>query len=216
MKENTSRILEDFRWENPDLKGSMKQIEKSVEMLIACYKNGGKVLVCGNGGSASDSEHIVGELMKGFCNRRPLTEEQRERIAQVSKDEKEADYLGDYLQGTLPAISLVSHSALISAFSNDVQPDMVYAQQVFGYGKEGDVLMCLSTSGNSKNVVYAAKIARANGLGVISFTRREGSQLSRISHVTLKSTQEETYRVQEEHIKFYHLICLAVENEFFG
>lgn len=193
----------------------MPDIIKTVTLLGQCFENGGKLLCCGNGGSASDSEHVVGELMKGFCKKRPLSAAQRERLFS-SCEEKEANFFIDHLQGALPAISLTGHPALATAFSNDVEPSLLFAQQVLGYGKQGDVLFCFSTSGNSVNVVNALKVAESFGLHSVSFTGISPSQLSRYSEVTIRVPQEETYKIQEEHIKIYHTICLAIENEFFN
>ena len=186
----------------------MIDIIKATEILIEMYKNGGKVLVCGNGGSASDSMHIVGELMKGFILPRALSDEFK---AKINDDE-----LSNALQYGLPAISLVSEAALMTAFSNDQVPDAVFAQQVLGYGKKGDTLLAISTSGNSKNCVSAAKVAKALGLNVISLTGKKTSKLEELSDVTIHASDVETFKIQEQHLPIYHAICLALENEFYG
>ena len=180
-----------------------KDIEEALNLLINTYKNGGKVLVCGNGGSAADSEHIVGELMKGFMLKRKV------------EDEKIPESLRYNLQGALPAISLPSQSAILSAFINDVDPDMMYAQLVYGYGKENDLLICLSTSGNSKNCVNAAEVAKCIGMNVLSMTGTKPSKLSEISDCTVKVPETETFKVQEYHLPVYHYLCAMTEKHFF-
>ena len=187
----------------PLLEECKKEIEYALNLLINTYKNGGKVLVCGNGGSAADSEHIVGELMKGFMLKRSVTDERIPRS------------LVENLQGALPAISLVSQSGVLSAFINDVDPDMMYAQLVYGYGKENDLLICLSTSGNSKNCVNAAEVAKCIGMNVLSMTGAKPSKLSEISDCTVKVPETETFKVQEYHLPVYHYLCAMTEKHFF-
>ena len=187
----------------PVLEECKKEIEYALNLLINTYKNGGKVLVCGNGGSAADSEHIVGELMKGFMLKRSVTDERIPRS------------LVENLQGALPAISLVSQSGVLSAFINDVDPDMMYAQLVYGYGKENDLLICLSTSGNSKNCVNAAEVAKCIGMNVLSMTGAKPSKLSEISDCTVKVPEIETFKVQEYHLPVYHYLCAMTEKYFF-
>ena len=196
----------------PVLEHCREQIEAARGMLIECFRNGGKLLLCGNGGSAADCEHIVGELMKGFLKKRPLPSDLQARLAAEGED---GARLSACLQGALPAISLPHQSALISAFSNDVSADMSYAQMVCGYGREGDVLLCISTSGNAKNATLAAKTARAMGLGVLSLTGARESALSAISDVTVRVPSCETYKIQELHLPVYHTLCAAVEDAFF-
>lgn len=188
----------------PKLSECKNDIEAAKAMLIETYKNGGKVLVCGNGGSAADSEHIVGELMKGFMLMRPVTDE---RIPQD---------LRANMQGSLPAISLSSQSAILSAFINDVEPSMMYAQLVYGYGKSNDLLICLSTSGNSKNCVNAARVAKAIGVKVLSLTGLKESKLFEISDTTIRVPETETFKVQEYHLPVYHYLCAATEKHFFN
>ena len=170
--------------------------------------------MCGNGGSASDALHIVGELMKSFVLPRRLDEAACQAIKAVSGED--GDLLCQNLQGALPAIALVNETSLTTAYSNDVAPDMIFAQQVFGYGNAGDVLLGISTSGNSRNVVLAAKVARAKGVGVISLTGETGGALRALSDVTVAVPERETYRVQELHLPVYHALCLILEEEFFG
>lgn len=187
----------------PALSACREDIKQAEKLLIDTYKHGGKVLVCGNGGSAADSEHIVGELMKGFLLKRPVA------------DARIAEALRGKLQGALPAISLVSQSAILSAYSNDVDPDMVYAQLVYGYANEGDLVIGLSTSGNSKNIVYAQMVAKAVGAKTLSLTGEKESRLSELSDVTIRVPETETYKVQELHLPVYHYLCAAVEKTFF-
>ena len=183
-------------------------------VLEDCYSHGGKLLVCGNGGSAADSEHIVGELMKGF--RLPR------RIAPaLAKALREANptwggELADKLQGALPAIALTGHSALSTAYLNDVDGLMCYAQQVVGYGDAGDVLLGISTSGDAKNVLYAVITARAKGLKVIGLTGRDGGCLGRMADACIRVCAVETYKAQELHLPVYHCLCLMLERHFFN
>ena len=197
----------------PDLSICKADIEKAFLLIEDTYRKGGKLLICGNGGSAADSEHIVGELMKGFILKRKISDNVRAKIKEVSKTN--GDYISDHLQGALPAISLVSHSALISAFSNDIAPDMIFAQQVFGYGKPEDTFLGLSTSGNSKNVIYAAETAKAMGMHTIAFTGKSGGNLKHICDCTVLAPSENTPTIQEYHLPIYHTLCVMIENEFF-
>ena len=180
-----------------------KDIENALELMIDTYKKGGKILICGNGGSASDSEHIVGELLKGFMLKRPVT------------DERIPEHLRKGLQGALPAISLPSQCAVLSAFINDVEPEMMYAQLVYGYAKEEDLLIGLSTSGNSKNVVNAIEVAKCMGTKTLSLTGKADSRMSELSDITIKVPETETYKVQEYHLPVYHYLCTEVEKTFF-
>ena len=188
----------------PSLEVCKEDIENALKLMLDTYKNGGKVLVCGNGGSASDWDHIVGELMKGFKSKRYVT------------DERIAEDLRCGLQGALPAISLPSQTGVLTAFINDVDPDMMYAQLVHGYAKENDLLIGLSTSGNSKNVVNAARVAKALGAKTLALTGEKESKLSEICDVCIKVPETETYKVQEYHLPVYHYMCLETEKYFFG
>lgn len=178
------------------------------------FRRGGKLLVCGNGGSAADSEHIVGELMKGFLLRREISEDQRSALVSAYPDSGE--YLAEGLQGALPAISLVSHSALIHAYANDVAADMVFAQQVWGYGQEEDTLLGITTSGNSANVVNAVKVARVMGLHTIGLTGKDGGRLAELCDVMICAPAIATQVVQEYHLPIYHALCAMLEMEFFA
>lgn len=196
------------------LSGCMDDIHQMAEKICQCYYNGGKLLVCGNGGSASDALHIVGELMKSFVLPRKINSVVEHALMNGNDDD--ALYICQNLQGALPAIALVSEAALTTAYSNDVAPDMMFAQQVLGYGVAGDVLLGISTSGNSRNVVLAAKVAKAKGMQVLALTGWGGGKLKGVSDVTVAVPDSETYRVQELHLPVYHALCLAVEEEFFG
>ncbi len=187
----------------PALEECHHAINLALDLIIDTYKRKGKILVCGNGGSASDSEHIVGELMKGFLLRREVS------------DPSIPYELSSKLQGALPAISLVSQSAILSAYINDVEPDMMYAQLVYGYAEAKDLLICLSTSGNSKNCVNAAKVAKCVNAKVLSLTGMNDSALSDISDVCIQVPETETYKIQELHLPVYHYLCAAAEKYFF-
>ncbi len=208
MKEKSLEYIDELVFRYPCLEICKENIITAVDIFINIYQNGGKLLVCGNGGSAADSEHIVGELMKGFILPRKLKDEFAEKIGDKT--------LVDALQYGLPTISLVSHTALSTAFSNDQLPSAVFAQQVLGYGNSNDALLCISTSGNSLNCVYAAKVARAIGMKVISLTGEKYSKLKELSDITIQAPSKETFKIQELHLPIYHAICLALENEFFG
>ena len=178
------------------------------------YEHGGKLLVAGNGGSAADSEHIVGELMKGFKYPRRLSAEMCEKLKAV--DAEMGDTLCKNLQGALPAIALDGHPALTTAYMNDAEPLLCFAQQVNGFGNSGDVFLCISTSGNSQNVLYAAAVAKAKGLKVIGLTGHKISKLEGFADVTVKVPETETYMIQELHLPVYHCWCLMLEDHFFG
>ncbi len=196
----------------PQLEIIRKDIQKAYQILERCYKNQGKVLICGNGGSAADADHIVGELMKGFYHKRPLTKEQKLKFQET---QSEWEYLTDNLQQALPAISLCGHTALITAFGNDVDTDMVFAQQVYGYGKQEDVLLALSTSGNSKNVVNAVKVANTLGMESIGITGENGGAMKQLCSLCICTPAEITAQVQEFTLPVYHTLCAMLEKKFF-
>jgi D-sedoheptulose 7-phosphate isomerase len=189
-------------------------IAGAFSILEESYANHGKLLIAGNGGSAADSEHIVGELMKGFMKKRPLPEELVKKF--VAANAELGPALGSTLQGALPAIALDGHLALTTAYMNDCDPLLCFAQQVNGYGTAGDVFLGISTSGNSKNVLYAATVAKAKGLKVIGLTGAKDSRLAALSDVCIKVPQTETYMIQELHLPVYHCLCLMLEDHFFG
>lgn len=197
----------------PELTVCVDDIKQAAEVLMNCYQRKGKLLLCGNGGSAADCEHIVGELMKGFKLQRPIDHHLREKLLEDYSND--GVYLADHLQQALPAISLVSQSGLLTAFSNDVAADMVFAQQVYGYGQQDDVVWGLSTSGNSKNVVKAMKIAKIMDLKTIGLTGKEGGQLKSLCDVTIQVPSTETLDIQERHLPIYHTLCIILEKEFF-
>ena len=183
-------------------------------ILEECYENGGKLLVAGNGGSAADSEHIAGELMKRFKIQRPVSKEYAEKLIEI--DSERGPGLARNLEQSLMAIPLVAHEALTTAYINDVDGLGVFAQQLMGFGKEGDVFLGISTSGNSKNVMNATVVARASGLKVIGLTGATGGQLAEVSNVAIKVPETETYMIQELHLPVYHCLCLMLEDKFFG
>lgn len=187
----------------PQLKCCENDIEKGLNLIVETYKNNGKVLVCGNGGSASDCEHIVGELMKGFLNKRKIDDKR------LSQDLKEN------LQGALSAISLCSQTSLMTAFNNDLNPDYVFAQQVYGYAQENDLLIAVSTSGNSKNVLKAVEVANCIGVKTLALTGGNGGKIKEIATVAIRVPSDETYKIQEYHLPIYHYLCGMVEKEFF-
>lgn len=210
MEEQLNLLIERY----PKLEDCKEDIRKAYELLETAYQKGRKLLVCGNGGSASDSEHIVGELMKEFKLKRKVYSEHAAALKAI--DPELGQVLADNLQGALPAISLTGHSSLQTAYMNDAVPELVFAQQVNGYGKEGDVLLGISTSGNSKNVLYAAVNAKAKGLKVIGLTGSKENKLMKFADVCIRVPETETYKIQEYHLPVYHCLCLMLEERFFG
>lgn len=210
MKKHIYLLVERY----PKLAVCMEDIFKAYELIEKCYEAGGKLLVAGNGGSAADAEHIVGELMKGFKLPRKLSEEKRNAL--ISVNEELGKVLADNLQGTLPAIALDGHPALTTAYMNDCEPLLCFAQQVNGFGKSEDVFLGISTSGNSKNILYAAVTAKAKGMKVIGLTGQKDSKLSELANVCIKVPETETYMIQELHLPVYHCLCLMLEEKNFG
>lgn len=198
----------------PVLNSVKDEIVEAYFLLVESYKNEGKLLIAGNGGSAADAEHIVGELMKGFKLPRKLNENFTDKL--ISENEELGTVLAESLQGALPAIALDGHPALSTSYMNDCEPLLCFAQQVNGYGKAGDVFLGISTSGNSKNILYAATTAHAKGMKVIGLTGAKDSKLTQMSDVCIKVPQTETYMIQELHLPVYHCLCLMLEDEFFG
>lgn len=198
----------------PILTIAKDSIARAYETLADCFAAGGKLLIAGNGGSAADAEHIVGELMKSFCLPRPMSAAFRE--AAESADPEMGRILGEGLQQGLPAIALSAHTALGTAWMNDCDPALVFAQQVAGYGRPGDVLLGITTSGNSLNIRYAAVAARAAGLKVLSLTGAPGGKIAALSDVCIHVPATETFKVQELHLPVYHCLCLMLEERFFG
>lgn len=210
MEEQLNILIERY----PQLSVCKEDIKKAYVLLEAAYNNGRKLLVCGNGGSASDSEHIVGELMKEFKLKRKVYAEHAAALKEI--DSELGQVLADNLQGALPAISLAGHSSLQTAFMNDAVPELVFAQQVNGFGKPGDVFLGISTSGNSKNVLYAAVNAKAKGLKIIGLTGAKENKLMNYADVCIRVPETETYKIQELHLPVYHALCLMLEEKFFG
>lgn len=191
----------------PSLKKCRDNIYSAFDLFKICYNEGGKILCCGNGGSAADCDHFVGELMKGFLKKRPLSDKEKELF--------DDEYISENLQKGLPAISLCAHSALMTAFENDVAPSLVFAQQVYAYAKENDVLLCFSTSGNSENIVYAAKAAKAAGIKSVAITGEKESILSKACDICIKLPETETYKVQELTLPVYHCLAAMLEENYF-
>lgn len=190
------------------------EIVNGYKILENCYLRGNKLLVAGNGGSAADAEHIVGELMKGFKLQRKIDSSFVSNLLTIDPDKGKV--LADKLQGTLAAIALDGHPALSTAYMNDCEPRLCFAQQVNGYGVEGDVLLAISTSGNSENVLYAATVAKAKGLKVIGLTGAKRNKLEKFCDTCIKAPSTETYMIQELHLPIYHCLCLMLEDKFFG
>lgn len=205
MIESLSELTERY----PKLKNCETTIRRSADLLIHTFEQGHRLYLCGNGGSAADADHIVGELMKGFLKKRPLTEAQKAAFG------KDNERLANGLMGGLPAISLHSQSALLTAFMNDEDPSLVYAQALYSLGKKDDVLLAISTSGNSENIVAAAKTARALGMKIITLTGAKECRLDALSDIIVHVDDTETYRIQELHLPVYHWLCAEVEEHFF-
>lgn len=214
MEERLLKHIDHLIDRYPKLIICREDIISAYEMLEEAYSSERKLLVSGNGGSASDSEHIVGELMKEFKLKRRVFGEQAAALKEI--DPELGQTLAEGLQGALPAICLTGHSSLTTAFMNDANADLVFAQQVNGYGKPGDVYLGISTSGNSKNVLYAAVNAKAKGLKVIGLTGAKENNLMKYADVCIRVPETETYKIQELHLPVYHCLCLMLEDKFFG
>ena len=191
-----------------------RDIIDSYLILEECYEHDGKLLIAGNGGSAADSEHIAGELMKRFKIPRPVSDEYAKKLIEI--DPVNGPILAKNLEQSLMAIPLVAHEALTTAYINDVDGLGVFAQQLMGFGRKGDVFLGISTSGDSKNVLNAAIVARASGLKIIGLTGQKGGKLAEVSDVAIKVPETETYKIQELHLPVYHCLCLMLEDRFFG
>jgi D-sedoheptulose 7-phosphate isomerase len=214
MKIKSKEYIHSLIKRYPKLSSLKSDIFNSINVLLESITNNGKILICGNGGSSSDADHIVGELMKSFNIKRKIDDNFKAKLENLYGDESK--YFSMYLQKSIRAISLSSHSAFNTAFINDSKPDLIFAQQVMGYGKKDDVLLAISTSGNSKNVINAAKIAKAIDMKVISLTGNNGGELKEYSDFSIIVNEFETYKIQEYHLPIYHSICLSIENELFG
>lgn len=191
----------------PSLNDNRAEIRNAFELIVKCCNSGGKLLCCGNGGSAADCDHFVGELMKGFLKKRPLSDEEKKSFSD--------SVVANNIQKGLPAISLCAHAALMTAFSNDESPDFVFAQQVYAYAKANDILVAFSTSGNSANVVYAVEAAKAAGIKTVGITGKSESEMSAICDVCIRLPETETYKIQELTLPVYHCLAAMVEEEFF-
>ena len=213
LTEKQQEIFDELFLRYPCLEAVRGQILDAYRMMEACYAGGGKLLAAGNGGSCADAEHIVGELMKGFVKSRKLPEELRRRMEEIGGEQGKK--LAECLQGSLPAIALTGHPGLSTAFLNDVDGEMILAQQLCGYGVPGDVFLGISTSGNSKNVDYAVTAAKAKGLKVIGLTGRDGGRLGQRADVAVIVPEKETFKIQELHLPIYHVLCLMLEERFF-
>jgi phosphoheptose isomerase len=198
----------------PLLNSAKNSIGEAAEMIINCYSSGGKLLVCGNGGSCSDSEHLVGELMKSFEFKRPIEKSIVKKLAEVSVER--GIYLAQKLEGGLPSISLSSQTALTTAICNDIDPNLVFAQQVIGYGRDNDVLIAISTSGNSQNVVDACITAKAMNLNVIGLTGMSGGKIKQYCDILVNVPEKRTAYVQELHLPVLHALCKIIETHFYG
>ena len=211
---SVEKILEDLVVRNPELGVAKKDISKAFELLKNSYENHGKLLICGNGGSAADSDHIVGELMKRFSIPRAIPKNLKSVLA--SDYGEKGKYISEKLEGALPAISLNGHSALNSAFANDVDAELIYAQQVVGYGNKEDVLMGISTSGNAKNVLAAMIVAKAKGMKVLGLVGRDGGEFNKYCDVLINVGGDCTPQIQELHLPIYHVLCQTLEYHFFS
>jgi D-sedoheptulose 7-phosphate isomerase len=198
----------------PVLSACRGEIEAAFHALSTCYASGGKLLVCGNGGSSADADHIVGELMKGYLKLRPAAEDLRARLR--AEDPVLGPALAECLQGALPAVNLTAGSALLSAFGNDVRPDLAYAQAAFGHGKKGDVLLGISTSGNAANVRSALVVGRATGMTTIGLTGRGGGKMAGLCDILINVPADRTFEIQELHLPVYHCLCAMLEERFFA
>lgn len=203
---NQQTILEDFIEHHPKLEGCIESIVDASLVTAQSFRSGGRLLICGNGGSASDSEHIAGELLKGFLKKRPIRGEIAEALG--SQD-------AERLQGGLPAIPLTSMLSLSTAFSNDKDPHAIFGQLVLALGQEQDVLLAISTSGNSENVLFAAKVAKAKGMHVIGLTGKTGGTLAEFADTLVCAPADRVDRIQEMHLPLYHLYCEILEDVFF-
>lgn len=208
-------ILNNLIQRYPSLTSCQDDIFLMYSLLKSTYENGNKFLVAGNGGSCADADHIVGELMKGFCSDRKINDAIKQNIKNATDSNEDAEYLCAKLQGALPAISLHSQSSLLTATLNDIDSDIVYAQSMLGYGKKGDCFLAISTSGNSRNVLLACIVAKSIGVKVIGLTGANGGKLKEVADVCVCVPETETYKIQELHLPIYHAVCLMLEKSFF-
>jgi D-sedoheptulose 7-phosphate isomerase len=209
-----SLAVDDLVARLPALGATRTSIEFAIDMAAASLRTAGKLLVCGNGGSAADADHLVADLMKGFLSKRPLPAADRDRLE--AQGGRRGAEIGRRLQGSLPAISLASDGPLMSAIANDIHYDMVFAQQVSGIGRPRDVLVAISTTGHSPNVINAAIVAKARGIGVIGLTGRDGGELAQLADVAIRVPADSVFEIQELHQSVYHTVARALEEDIFG
>lgn len=206
--------IDDMIKNSDDLSSIKNDIKKAFDILIDCFKNGNKLLICGNGGSASDSAHIMGELMKSFVKKRKIDDDVLNKLKNIcGKDE--INLYSEYLEQGLPCIDLTAFDSLNTAFINDSNSELVFANSVLGLSKKGDVLLGITTSGNSKNILHAINVAKAKGLKTIALTGKGGGKIKDMVDVCIISSKNDTYKIQEDHIKIYHALCLDIEDEMF-
>jgi D-sedoheptulose 7-phosphate isomerase len=213
-KMSVDKLLNGLMVRNPELGTVKKEISNAFEVLKISFENQGKLLICGNGGSAADGDHIVGELMKSFSMTRAIPKELKIKLEKNFEDE--GVYISTRLEGALPAISLNAHSALNSAFANDVDAQLIFAQQVLGYGNSNDVLLGISTSGNAKNVIAAMMVAKVKGIKVIGLVGRDGGEFNKYCDVLINVGGDSTPQIQELHLPVYHILCQMLEAHFFN
>lgn len=217
MKEERERVriyVDELTERYPVLDCCRNAILQSYHLIDTCYRQGGKLLIAGNGGSAADSEHMVGELMKGFCNSRRIDRKFAANLIKVGGER--GSMLAAKLQGALPAIALTNHVSLNTAVLNDMDGILCFSQQLVGYGNKGDILVVISTSGNSENILCAAVTARAKDMGVIALTGSGGGKLKDLSDICINVNEQETFKIQELHLPIYHCLCRMLEDSFFG
>lgn len=212
MKQSTEDIFCKYREQHSFVKILEPQIRQTVMLMETSFRKGGKLLICGNGGSNADADHIVGELVKSFRIHRPLGKEMRTALS----DADGTSPLAEKLEGGLPAINLGAHTSLITALINDVGAEYIFAQQVIGYGRPGDVLLGISTSGNSKDILYAGEVAKARGIQTIGLTGRTGGKMQACFDIVLRAEADATEDIQDMHSTIYHIICAALEAQFWG
>ncbi|MCQ2609718.1 MAG: SIS domain-containing protein [Lachnospiraceae bacterium] len=208
------RYLDDMIKENSEISILKNDIEKAIDLLEECFKKGNKLLICGNGGSASDSAHITGELMKSFVKKRKISDDMINNLKKICTSD-ELDLYNNYLEQGLPCIDLTAFCSLNTAFINDTKSELLYANSVLGLGKEGDVLLSITTSGNSKNILHAVNVAKAKNIKTIALTGKSGGKIKDMVDISIISPKKDTYKIQEDHIKIYHTICLEIEDKMF-
>lgn len=211
MNSIVKKELEDLIKRYPQLKICEKDIEDAYLIMSKVYANSNKLLIAGNGGSAADAEHIAGELMKRFKQKRPISKDVQNKLIKI--DSKIGKKLATNLETPIRAIPLTSHVALTTAYMNDVDANGVFAQQLLGYGDKGDVFLAISTSGNSENIIEACVVAKALGIKIIGLTGQKESKLSKLANVCIKVPETETYKIQELHLPVYHCLCLMIEKD---